>query len=150
MKKSIQIFTIVGSLFILQACGGNETQSSTPETSINEVKKAPEENKFLAGKDVYTKTCQPCHQADGKGLPEAFPPLAGSDYLLEDLPRAIQQVIHGSNGEITVNGEVFNGIMPPQVLNDQEITDVLNYVLNTWGNDGGTITIDQVKAGRAI
>ncbi|MFD1553569.1 cytochrome c [Putridiphycobacter roseus] len=152
MKRNIQILTMVGSLFLLQSCGGSESSTSTPEATETKevVQEKPAENKFLAGQEVYTKTCQPCHQPDGKGMPDAFPPLAGSDYLLEDLPRAIQQVIHGSSGEITVNGQVFNGVMPPQVLTDQEITDVLNYVLNTWGNDGGTVTLEEVIAGREV
>ncbi|MBK6525973.1 MAG: hypothetical protein IPG07_10755 [Crocinitomicaceae bacterium] len=78
----------------------------------------------------------------------AFPPLAKSDYLLADKNRAIKQIINGSSGEMVVNGETYNSIMPPQPVNDEEIRDVMNYILNSWGNNGGEVTLEEVKAQR--
>jgi len=98
------------------------------------------------GKAVYAKTCIACHQATGAGIPGAFPPLAKSDYLNADVNRAIKQVIKGSNGTITVNGKKFTGAMPPQVLSDQEIADVLTYVYASWGNSKKVVTLAMVKA----
>jgi mono/diheme cytochrome c family protein len=100
------------------------------------------------GKAVYAKTCVACHQATGAGIPGAFPPLAKSDYLNADVNRAIKQVIKGSNGPITVNGKKYSTPMPPQVLNDQEIADVLTYVYASWGNKKTSITPAMVKAQR--
>jgi len=100
------------------------------------------------GKAVYAKTCVACHQATGAGIPGAFPPLAKSDYLNADVNRAIKQVIKGSNAPITVNGKKFTTAMPPQVLNDQEIADVLTYVYASWGNKKTSITPAMVKAQR--
>lgn len=100
------------------------------------------------GKAVFTRTCIACHQATGVGIPGAFPPLAASDYLNKDVNRAIKQVIKGSNGAITVNGKVFNGAMPPQNLNDQDIADVLTYVYSSWGNNKSKVTPAMVKAQR--
>jgi len=101
---------------------------------------------YSAGKEVYGKTCKACHQATGKGIPTAFPPLAKSDYLLEDKNRAIKIVLEGLTGEVTVNGNTFNGTMTPQAISDQEVVDVMNYVLNSWGNEGGEITLEDVAA----
>ena len=128
----------------------DKTEGSTPETaSKNEVvENVTEEEPFAEGKAVYAKTCLPCHQENGMGIEGTFPPLAGSDYLLEDKTRAITQVMHGSEGEITVNGKLYSGIMPPQVLTDEEIRDVINYILNGWGNDGGEVSIEEVHAQR--
>ena len=98
------------------------------------------------GKAVYAKTCIACHQATGAGIPGAFPPLAKSDYLNADVNRAIKQVIKGSNGTITVNGKKFTGAMPPQVLSDQEIADVLTFVYASWGNSKKVVTLAMVKA----
>ena len=56
------------------------------------------------GKAGYEAYCQSCHQADGKGMTGAFPPLAGSDYLLEDPERGILAVLRGISGSIMVNG----------------------------------------------
>ncbi|HIP36843.1 MAG TPA: cytochrome c [Crocinitomix sp.] len=99
---------------------------------------------YSAGEEIYGKTCAACHQANGEGIPQAFPPLANSDYLMEDKMRAIKQVIEGSSGEIVVNGETYNGTMTPQNLSDQEIVDVLNYVYHAWGNDGEEVTLEEV------
>ena len=103
---------------------------------------------YAAGEEIYGRTCKACHQATGTGIPGAFPPLAESDYLLEDKIRAIKQVINGSSEEMIVNGVTYNGTMTPQNLEDQEIVDVLNYVLNSWGNAGGEITLEDVAAAK--
>jgi len=101
---------------------------------------------YSAGEEVYGKTCKACHQATGKGIPSAFPPLANSDYLLEDKNRAIKIVLEGLTGEVIVNGNTFNSIMTPQAISDQEVVDVMNYVLNSWGNAGGEVTLEDVAA----
>jgi len=101
------------------------------------------------GQAVYTSTCVSCHQVDGAGVPGVFPPLAKSDYLMGDARRAIRTVLHGLEDEITVNGEPYNGQMPAQShLSDEQVADVLNYVRNTWGNQGPALTPAQVKAER--
>jgi nitrite reductase (NO-forming) len=102
------------------------------------------------GKQVYMGLCFACHQADGKGLPPAFPPLANSDYMLADRDRAIRIVLKGIVGPMTVNGKKFDSAMPPQeaALTDQQVADVLTYVYNAWGNEGDAFTADQVKAVR--
>lgn len=102
------------------------------------------------GETLYGKYCSGCHQAAGTGLPGAFPPLAKSDYLLKDKQRAIGVLVNGLSGEITVNGKKFNNAMPNfGYLNDREIADVLNYALNSWGNDGGGVAVGAVKAARS-
>ncbi|WP_348798461.1 c-type cytochrome [Flavobacterium adhaerens] len=100
------------------------------------------------GKSVYTKTCIACHQANGAGVPNAFPPLAKSDYLNANVNLSIQQVIKGSPGKLTVNGKKYKMAMPPQALTDQQIADVLTYVYASWGNAKKVITPAMVKAQR--
>jgi nitrite reductase (NO-forming) len=97
------------------------------------------------GKRVYAQTCVACHQAEGQGLPGVFPPLAKSDFLMADKTRAITAVVKGLSGPIEVNGQKFNGVMPPVMLNDEQIAHVLTYVRNTWGNEGDTVTVDEVR-----
>lgn len=101
------------------------------------------------GKSVYAKTCVACHQLNGQGIPGAFPPLAKSDYLNADVTRSIRQVLHGSNGPITVNGKKYTTPMPAQALNDQQIADVLTYVYASWGNNKSKVTPAMVKTQRA-
>lgn len=100
------------------------------------------------GKVVYGKLCVACHQANGQGIPGAFPPLAKSDYLNKDVNRAIKGVVKGLTGPITVNGAKFNGAMPPAVLTDQEIADAFTYVYSSWGNNNTKVTPAMVKAQR--
>lgn len=100
------------------------------------------------GKAIYASNCIACHQANGQGIPNAFPPLAKSDYLNKDVNRAIKQVIKGSSGPMVVNGKKFNGAMPPQNLNDQQVADVLTYVYANWGNKKTKVTPAMVKAQR--
>jgi len=99
------------------------------------------------GKKTYLSSCFACHQADGTGLPNIFPPLAGSDYL-KNKEQAIRAVIKGLSGPVTVNGKNYNNLMPPQDLTDAHAADVLTYVMNSWGNDLGSVTEAEVKAVR--
>jgi mono/diheme cytochrome c family protein len=102
------------------------------------------------GKDIYLANCMSCHMEKGEGLPDVYPPLAKSDYLLKDPKRTIGIVLNGQKGEITVNGKKYDMEMPAQsVLTDEQIADVINYVTNSWGNKTKTaITPAMVKAER--
>ena len=101
------------------------------------------------GSEVYNTFCVACHMPDGNGLAPSFPPLAKADYLMADATRAIRQVIYGKEGEMVVNGVTYNGIMPAQPLDDEQTADVLNYVMNEWGNEASMlITPEMVKEER--
>ncbi len=101
------------------------------------------------GSRVYAQNCQACHQADGRGLPGAFPPLARSDFLNADAQRAIGVVLNGLTGPVTVNGTRFNGVMPALALSDEDVANVLTYVYGQWGNNGTVVTPERVRAVRA-
>jgi len=101
---------------------------------------------LVQGKKSYVRTCQACHQADGKGLPGVYPPLAGSPWLLSSEERAIKILIKGMSGKIEVEGETFNGNMPPVGdWKDRDIAAVLTYERQAWGNNAGPISEDLVK-----
>ena len=102
----------------------------------------PSESKFI-------DSCSACHQPTGRGLPNVFPPLAGSDFLNADKGRAVKLVIHGRQGEVVVNGVKFNNNMPAFPLSDQDVANVLTYVYNSFGNAGLEVTPDEVKDLRA-
>ncbi len=100
------------------------------------------------GKEIYLTNCVNCHMEQGEGLEEIFPPLANSDYLLADKNRAIRQTLYGVTGEMTVNGVTYNSEMNGFELSDEEMSDLMNYILNSFGNEGGVITPEDVKAAR--
>ena len=101
------------------------------------------------GAAVFANNCQACHQANGEGVPDAFPPLAKSDYLNADKTRAIKTVTGGLQTKLKVNGHEFEGVMPAWDLSDEDIANVLTYAYNTWGNSGEEVTPEEVKAHRA-
>lgn len=100
------------------------------------------------GKKVYFANCVTCHMQNGEGIEGVYPPLAKSDYLMEDNTRAIKQVLEGAIGAMTVNGKKYNGFMTGFPLNDKEVSDVLNYIRNSWSNIGDRITAEEVKKAR--
>ncbi len=100
--------------------------------------------KIEAGRVLFSSICAACHQPTGRGIPNVFPPLAGSDFLNDDKNRAIKTVINGRQGEITVNGQKFNNSMPKFPLTDEDIADVLTYVYNSFGNSGIEVTPAEV------
>lgn len=109
------------------------------------------EERLAAGGKLYAAHCAACHQANGQGLTGAFPPLAGSDYLASGGPAlAIDVVLNGLKGPITVNGREFNSVMPNlSYLNDDNVADIVTFVLNSWGNSGGEVDSAEVAAVRA-
>ena len=109
-----------------------------------------QDEQVKAGQQLFAGTCSVCHQANGAGLAGVFPPLAKSDYLAADVKRAVGVVLKGLSGKVTVNAQEYNSVMPPMnQLNDDEVANILSYVLNSWGNPGGRVTKDEVKAIRA-
>ena len=102
------------------------------------------------GGTLYQTYCMGCHQAEGQGMPGAFPPLSKSDYLMADVSRIIETVLNGLTGPIQVNGQNYNGTMPPMGhLKDEEIADILSFVRNSWGNAGSPVSAADVAAVRA-
>jgi nitrite reductase (NO-forming) len=106
------------------------------------------EERIAMGGATYTQSCVACHQANGAGLGDVFPPLAGSDYLNADVSRAIRVVTNGLSGPITVNGVAYQSQMPPLGLTDEEVANVLTYVFSQWGNSGAVVTPEEVRAAR--
>ena len=105
----------------------------------------PLKQSILDGEEIYQDFCLQCHLDNGKGVENAFPPLAKSDYLQNNIDSSIRGVKYGLRGEITVNGKTYNSVMVNQGLDEEEIADVMNYILNSWGNKAeGQITVAQV------
>lgn len=124
---------------------GIQTMPDTGEIPESEIPAKSLAEKMEFGKNIYMQTCFACHQGEGQGIANAFPPLAKSDYLNADVNRAIDIVLYGLSGEITVNGNKYNSVMTAQSLSDEEVANVLTYVYNSWGNSGADVTPAMVK-----
>ena len=160
------------ALISLVACGGSEPAPPPAPTAPKvEPEPAPEPEPkvdFAAldeagqkahlmtlGEEVYNTggsggvACLTCHQATGEGLPGAFPPLKGAGDFYGDCAKHAGFVINGLTGEIEIAGTTYNSAMPAQAnLSDMEIAAVITFERNSWGNDDGVCTPDQVKAAR--
>jgi mono/diheme cytochrome c family protein len=102
-----------------------------------------------AGAQSYAAACGACHQADGKGLAGAFPPLAGSEWVTQDPETPIRIVLAGLSGPITVAGGQFNSMMPaPAGLDDAKVAEILTYVRANFGNQAAAIDAAAVAAVR--
>lgn len=102
------------------------------------------------GAELFTR-CAACHQASGLGVPGAYPPLAGSEWLNNNPEVPIRIVLHGLQGDITVKGTKFNNAMTPfgDQLSDAEIAAIITYERSSFGNASSKITAEQVASVRA-
>jgi hypothetical protein len=98
---------------------------------------------------LYANNCQQCHQADGRGLPGQYPPLAGSSWLTRDPETPIRILTLGLQGDIEVNGQTFNNVMPAQGhLTDEKVALVLTYARTNFGNTAPAVEPDTVSTVR--
>lgn len=114
-------------------------------TSYKLYQQKPLEQSIADGKEIYDDFCLQCHMANGEGVKGTFPPLAKSDYL-NDIDQSIHAIKYGLKGPIKVNGVSYNGNMINQGLDEEEIADVMNYILNNWGNSSTLIITEEKVA----
>jgi nitrite reductase (NO-forming)/hydroxylamine reductase len=147
---------LIGPLLVL-ALGACSKQADEPaaagdDTAVHtaEVAAAGADDLMAKGEAVYLANCSACHQPTGVGLPGAFPPLAGSDFLQGDRKDVIAAALFGLQGPITVNGVEYNGVMPSQGhLPDADLAAVITYVFGSWGNGLAAVSVEEVAAIRA-
>jgi len=148
-EEDLKIYSGMQEEGIYQPEGGGIQDMPVEEGAGQPVASAKTlEEKMEYGKATYMQTCFACHQAEGQGIANAFPPLAKSDYLNENVNRAIDIILNGKTGEITVNGVTYNSVMTRQDLSDEEIANVLTYVYNSWGNSKKEVTPTMVRSRR--
>ena len=103
-----------------------------------------------AGEAAFLANCAACHQPTGTGLPGAFPPLAGSDFLKNnDKTKVLSSILQGISGKLVVNGVEYNNVMPAMShISDSDIANIVTYVYQSWGNSGPTVKPADVAAAR--
>ncbi|MFO7615333.1 MAG: c-type cytochrome [Bacteroidales bacterium] len=152
MKRISLLFVLFLAAFgmIITSCGsGPQKPGQEAETVVQEEAEIPAATDLMAimmarGEQIYKEKCLACHQANGEGIPNAFPSLVGSDFLLNQTALAVSQVLNGSEKVPSAKATKYPAPMPPQADNKEDAVAVINYVLNNFGNDGGYITLDDV------
>ncbi len=80
------------------------------------------------GAAVYSQLCQACHQPGGAGLPGSYPPLLDNPNV-DDIAYLREVINNGRQGELVVNGETYNGVMPAfSTLGDDEVEALIFYI----------------------
>jgi len=98
------------------------------------------------GKKVYDQYCITCHQADGGGVPGLNPPLEKTNYVLGGKTKLIRIILKGSKNSVEIDGETYTNAMAPlDYLTNQQISDVLTYIRNSFGNKAIVVTPGDVK-----
>jgi nitrite reductase (NO-forming) len=141
LNKNIYTGNEFTKVYMLEGAAIQEQSKSVTSTIALDYSNAIKE-----GERLFTQNCMSCHQSKGEGIPQAFPPLAKSDFLMADKQRAIKILLNGLEGKITVNGQQYNSIMPKLTLNDEQIANILTYVFNSWGNKGNQVMAKEVKS----
>lgn len=88
------------------------------------------------GSTIYSSNCGSCHMTNGTGIPGVYPALAGADSLMNDVPGMVTSILNG--GEVSGMSHSFS-------LSDQQVSDLLNYIRNSWGNEGEAILPEEVR-----
>lgn len=103
------------------------------------------ENPYPQGKELYNSYCANCHMDSGEGLEDLMPPLKSSDYLKQFPNRVACMIRYGNEGTVVVNGKEYSGLMPANPeLTATQITNIINYINNAWGNSFGFTQPDSV------
>ena len=140
------VAALAGSLFIV-ACSQADDQTESAKVHAAETAAGSIDELMAAGKGIYEANCGACHQANGKGLPGAFPPLADSDYLQGNREDVLAVALFGLSGPIIVNEQEYNAVMPSMgYLSDEDLAAALTYVFNSWGNSLAAVTPSEVAA----
>ena len=96
------------------------------------------------GKYIYETQCISCHMIEGEGLEGVYPPLAKVDYLMNK-EKLVQTILKGVRGPITILGKEYNTEMPGIELTDQETSDLINYVRNSFGNKAPAVLPKEIQ-----
>lgn len=140
---------VFGTLLMALACKSdkrsNDDSQQVPE---NTYKPTPEvQQSITRGATVYNNFCAQCHLAGGGGIANTFPPVNKADWLYDKRQESIHAIKYGLSGPIEVNGENYDNLMPNLYLEDQEVADVMNYMLTAWDNSmSEPVTLEEVES----
>lgn len=143
MRKTLSLLLII-SFF---SCTSPSDQEGVyiPE-DIGRREKIRYQQYLVQGATLYKTYCSNCHGLKGEGIGKLYPPLAKADYLMKDIGRSACIIKYGQKEEIYVNGIDYNMEMPAnKELSSIEIAEILTYISNSWGNQNGFVSLQDVN-----
>jgi len=146
MGSRVSVFFSLLLMLLFSCSMPSETSGTYMPEGLDRRDKTRYQQYLINGKTLYLTYCSNCHNSDGKGLAKLYPPLAKSDYLMEDIKRAACIIRNGQSGSIIVNGIKYEMAMPgQQKLSNIEIAQLLTYITNSWGNQKGFVTVQDTE-----
>ena len=135
-------YLILMTLVCFSSCTKKRNQDSDRSYAEN----VKLEQYMVNGQRAYRLYCENCHQKDGSGLKRLMPPLKDSDFISNNLEKTICIIKNGADGEMIVNGQNYNLVMPPnRFLKNIEIAEITTFIYNTWAGGNRLISIEEVK-----
>jgi mono/diheme cytochrome c family protein len=133
---------------LVSACGSQASKPTGPAAVVRAAIARINPASANDGGHIYVKNCSSCHQTDGRGVPGAFPPLAGNPIVTGNPLRTITIVKFGVSGKTRVEGGDYDGTMPAwgQLISDDDIASVVSYIRAAWHNDAKAVTLGDVAA----
>ena len=131
--------------------GSAELEAMEKRKTLSNIRTPDEVNdnlykdRSLPGEKVYSIYCASCHQRNGKGDGNRFPPLDSSEWVMGDKKRLVDVVMNGLNRPIQVKGKPYNNLMPQfGFLRDEELAQVLTYIRQHF-NNSSAVTLEEVS-----
>jgi len=138
-RGAARLFSVAASALLFTIACSRENGAQAPAAA----------NVEMTPSSAYG-VCAPCHHANGLGIPNAYPSLVGTAWVIGDPELLIKVTLHGLQGPITVNGRPWNAMMMPLAnLPDGQIAAALTHTRTSWGNAASPITSEQVAKVRA-
>jgi mono/diheme cytochrome c family protein len=144
-RKPTLLILIASMLFFCSSSPAPENPEKEAVHTQYPAGQLPQNSPNAEGESLYIKYCLSCHQKDGGGVPNMFPPFQESEWVNGDKSKLINVLLKGLKGDIEVNGEQFSQVMPKQDnLTDIQIALILTYIRQNFGNNATAVTPDEV------
>ena len=122
-------FRILPALLIMMFVACNSSSESKKEDDKLKTEQSLSEVDLTQGKLIYDRNCKVCHQANGQGIPNFYPPIVNTKHSKGDKDYLVKVLLYGLSGKVEIEGKTYNGVMANyRNFSDEDIAAVLNYV----------------------
>jgi len=144
-------FTALGLLLVSAGAARGEPPVATPPAAAaNAAVPANPASPEDPGKRLYVRHCLSCHQADGGGVPNMQPAIAGGAWVKGDPGALALFVMTGGFDSAQRKDSAVDNVMPPFAqLGDDELAAILTYIRQKFGGGAAAVDAAQVAAARA-